>query len=143
MVNRLIIGLSVIGLTAGCSSQPAAEGLSPVQGQVLVRGRPAANAFVVLHALAPADPNAPRPHGQVDAQGNFRLGTHAADDGAAPGDYAVTIQWFDNSRSKTDDERGPNPQSDLLRGRYSDPRHPKALRVRITAGPNTLPPFRL
>jgi hypothetical protein len=143
MLIRLTIGLSAIGLLAGCSPQPAGEGLSPVQGQVLVRGRPAVNAFVVLHPLAPADVSAPRPHGLVDAQGIFRLGTHAADDGAAPGEYAVTIQWFDNSRSKTDDERGPNAQSDLLRGRYSDPRHPKALRVRIAAGPNTLPPFRL
>jgi hypothetical protein len=110
---------------------------------VLVRGRPAANAFVVFHPVAPADVNAPRPHAQVDAQGKFRLGTHAAADGAAPGEYAVTIQWFDNSRSKTDDGRGPNPQSDLLRGRYSDAKHPRAIRVRVEPGPNLLPPFEL
>jgi len=138
----LFLGLSAGGVL-GCSARPSGQGLSPVQGQVVVRGRPAANAFVVFHPLPPTDVNAPRPHAQVDPNGHFRVGTHAADDGAAPGEYVVNIQWFDNSRSKTDDSRGPNPQSDLLRGRYSDPKHPRAIRVRIEAGSNVLPPFQL
>jgi len=140
---RLGIGALLSVFAVGCSSRPVGAELSPVEGQVFVRGNPAVHAFVVLHPVTQADADAPRPRGQVDAQGTFRLGTHAAADGAPPGDYVVTIQWYDNSRSKTDDNRGPNPQSDLLRGRYSDPRHPKALRVRINTGPTTLPPFRL
>src|SRR5437870_6502525 len=92
---------------AGCS-QPAGPKLHPVRGQVLVNGRPAVNAFVVLHPLGSSDPQAARPHGRVDANGSFVIGTRAADDGALPGDYVVTIQWFDNSRAKEGDARGPN-----------------------------------
>src|SRR5262245_35093303 len=109
--------------TAGCS-QPTGPTLYPVRGQVLVNGRPAANAFVVLHPLGSSDPQAARPRGRVDANGTFVIGTRATDDGALPGDYAVTVQWFDNSRAKEGDARGPNATSDLLRGRYSDPKHP-------------------
>ena len=90
-----------------------------------------------------ADPQAPRPRGRVDAQGNFVLGTRADDDGAPPGAYAVTIQWFNNTRAKEGDERGPNAASDLLRGRYSNPNDSRALRVRVEPGPNQLPPFKL
>jgi hypothetical protein len=133
--------LSCWGL-AGCS-RPAGPALAPVHGQVFVNGRPAANAFVVLHPLNSADPQAPRPRGRVDEQGNFVLGTQSGDDGAPPGEYVVTIQWFNNTRAKEGDERGPNAASDLLRGRYSNPNHPRALRVRVEPGPNQLPPFKL
>ena len=127
---------------AGCS-QPAGPSLYPVRGQVLVNGRPAVNAFVVFRPLGSTDPHRLRPRGRVDGNGTFVIGTRGADDGAPPGDYAVTIQWFDNSRAKEGDARGPNAASDLLRGRYSDPNHPKALRVRVEPRSNDLPAFKL
>jgi hypothetical protein len=137
-----LLALLGCGALAGCS-QPAGPTLAPVRGQVFVNGRPAANAFVVLHPLDNPDPQAPRPRGRVDAQGNFVLGTRADGDGALPGAYAVTIQWFNNTRAKEGDERGPNAASDLLRGRYSNPNDSRALRVRVEPGPNQLPPFKL
>jgi hypothetical protein len=144
IVRRSVLTRAMWGCwgLAGCSKAES-PGLYPVRGQVFVAGKPAANAFIVLHPLSVTASDAPRPRGRVDEQGNFVVGTQSADDGAPPGEYAVTIQWFDNRRAKEGDDRGPNASSDLLRGRYSNPSHPKALRVRVEPRANELPPFKL
>ena len=51
----------------------------------------------------------------MDAAGIFVVGTQAADDGALPGEYVVTIQWYDNSRAKEGDQDGPG-ESEALPG---------------------------
>src|SRR5262245_9558931 len=113
-----LLGLVGCWTLVGCS-RPAGPVLYPVRGQVFVNGRPATNAFVVFHPVGNSDPQAAKPRGRVDVTGTFVLGTQATGDGALAGDYNVTIQWFDNSRAKEGDERGPNAASDLLRGRFS------------------------
>jgi hypothetical protein len=88
---RLIALIGLLGLMAGCSSR--GEKLVPVEGQVKVNGRPAAGAIVTFHPInAPAD--APRPSGQVAEDGTFRLTTTNSNDGAAPGEYRVTVAWY-------------------------------------------------
>jgi hypothetical protein len=71
-------------LIAGCSRGPA---LVPASGQVKLDGQPLAGAtvtFVPQQAGRPATAT-------TDAQGNFRLATAQAGEGAAPGEYAVTV----------------------------------------------------
>jgi hypothetical protein len=77
------------------------EPLIPVTGVVMVDGKPARNARVVLHrpdappAGQPTADAKPSPRGECDDSGKFQIYTYAAYDGAPAGDYRVTISWKD------------------------------------------------
>jgi len=125
-------------VTAGCGGtpEPPRAGV-PVRGSVLVDGKPAVRAQVVFHPLG--DPAAARPSGEVGADGTFILGTLTADDGAAPGEYAVTVFWPDGSEAIGGDA---DSDKDRLGNRYSDPKT-SPLRVRVEPGTTDLKPFHL
>lgn len=132
--------LWVLGVLVLLSSCPAcSSGRKPVHkvhGQVLVDGRPAAQAQVLLH---PAEGGGEelRPAGQTDDQGHFQLTSYANGDGAPEGDYAVTVTWF--RVYKTGGEAVPY---NALPRRYAAAPS-SALRVTIRKGDNDLSPFRL
>lgn len=109
--------------------------LYPVHGRVLVAGKPASGALVVLVPVH--DPDALHPFGQADDAGAFTLTTRATGDGAPAGEYTVTIEWR-RKKSNPFDKEGP----DRLQGRYSDPRK-SSLHARVEPMPNDLPPFQL
>src|SRR5712671_5793789 len=72
-------------LLAGCS-QSGRMPMAPVHGQVTYQGRPVANAAVEFLC-----PGASRPAaGTSDEQGNYRLTTFTANDGAMIGPHVVT-----------------------------------------------------
>jgi hypothetical protein len=109
----------LLGLVcAGCGGGDQKKAVYPVRGQVLYRGKPAAEALVIF---------TPRPLGEVGAwpqgyprarvqeDGSFRLGSYAEDDGAPAGEYAVTVLWM--KRPPRDEEN----EVDVLQGRYSNP----------------------
>ncbi|QDU26037.1 hypothetical protein ETAA8_11090 [Anatilimnocola aggregata] len=79
----LFAALLVAGLgTVGCGS-----GMGDVQGKVTIEGQPAANLNVTF-----TDPvKHVRATGVTDAAGNYRLSTHAKDDGAPVGEYKVAV----------------------------------------------------
>ncbi len=62
----------------------------PVRGVVTVAGKPLAGAGVVFH---PQDALGKMAHAATGTDGRYQLTTFAADDGALPGDYKVTIVW--------------------------------------------------
>jgi hypothetical protein len=66
----------------------------PASGKVEFVGKPLANASIFLHPVGVKAANFPRPRAVVGADGTFVLGTYRKDDGAPPGDYKVTVQWF-------------------------------------------------
>jgi hypothetical protein len=75
---------------------------------VLVDGKPAVGATVVFHPEGqPAA--AAKPVGTVDANGEFRLTTAAANDGAAPGDYKVTVAWYVSTPPRKRAAEGDEP----------------------------------
>ena len=77
------------------------------------------------------------PRGVADSDGAFVVGTRTTADGAAEGDYAVTIVWpAEQDESKHFDNTPP----DRLKNRYNDPKHPQ-WNVHVAAGPNTLEDF--
>lgn len=78
-------------VAAGCSR--TTSDLVPVEGRVLVNGKPAGGAVVTFHPVG-GQGNAPRPSGHVNADGTFRLTTTQANDGAQPGEYQVTVAWY-------------------------------------------------
>jgi hypothetical protein len=123
-----------------CSSCRNSHGLYPVSGKVMYKGEPAAGAFVHFRR-ANADPvNDQSVMGVVKEDGSFMIysGEHP---GAAPGEYAVLIQWRQGSREP---KAGANRQlpTDRLQGRYADPAQP-LWHVVLRAETNRLPPFDL
>ena len=63
----------------------------PVEGTVLIRGKPAEGVQVFLHPRDVSQRGKPR--GVTDADGRFRLRTYHDGDGAPAGDYTVTVYW--------------------------------------------------
>src|SRR3954469_10562460 len=100
-------------LLTGCGARDEGPPCYPVRGQVLFRGQPAVDADVFFHPVSEGDGRAPRPHGKVDAHGEFQLTTRRLHDGAPPGEYTVTFFW-----ASADNVEEP---SDRLRGRYRNP----------------------
>src|SRR5688572_20752206 len=87
----LLLALTLVGL--GCGGKEQRKPVFPVKGSVFVAGRSATKALVIFHPLNDPDPKAPRPTGEVAADGTFTLSTHTAGDGAPAGEYAVTVTW--------------------------------------------------
>jgi hypothetical protein len=110
--------------------------LHPVRGQVFVRNQPASGALVILH---PTAVGAARVLAKVQADGSFSVYTRSANDGAAPGEYAVTLVWLVKQRAN---EFGDEDEVDALAGRYANPAQP-VTRVTVVVGPNEIPPIRL
>lgn len=139
MTARYRIGLSAGWFAAalvltGCGDDRPTR--YPVSGQVLVKGKPAEGALVVLHPVSPAEPNAPRPIGTTDADGKFQLTTYETGDGAPAGSYKATVRWPPKKKGPGDD--GP----DRLGNRYSNPETSK-LTVAVEAKPTAIEPFQV
>jgi hypothetical protein len=123
--------------------------LAPVTGKVLVDGAPAAGAVVVFNPAANPGTMERKPTAMTRADGTFTVGTLTADDGAAPGDYLVTVVWPGAPAKAKGPPKGLGGEDervadggDQLRGRYRDPQT-SGLKVAVASGPNALPPFQL
>jgi hypothetical protein len=136
-LRRLLHGLVVALLpfaAVSCGNSTDRKPVYPVRGQVFVDGKPATGAQVVFHPASDADPQATRPHGQVNQDGTFLLSTYGADDGALIGDYVVTLDW-----RRTVPGHGPRGPS-LLTPQYGTPKE-SPLRSTVKAESNNLAPF--
>lgn len=130
----VLLGCGACG-DAGTGRPPA----YPTHGRVLVGGKPADHALVILVPVEGSGTPGVRPSGRCDPDGNFRLGTYGAEDGAPAGEYAVLVRWSRPPSGPTDD---PDMGPDRLNGRYLDPANPAA-RVTIRAGETVLEPIRI
>jgi hypothetical protein len=124
-------------LASGCSKEDGKLPMYPAQGQVFFDSKPAHGAVIWLHPSYGADPSVPKPHGRVDKDGKFRLGTYSSDDGAPAGRYRIIIFW--KGATKRGDEDGEN----LLPDRYQSLEDSGLPVVEIKAGDNQLPPLHL
>jgi hypothetical protein len=133
----IIAGLCVS--LAGCGSKHDNRvAVHPVEGKVLVAGKPAVDAVITLYA-ADAELARVRPHARVEADGSFHLSTFKTRDGAPVGDFAVTVVWpGPRLKGQGDDEDGP----DRLMRRYADSKRPAAT-VHIAADTKELSPIDL
>src|SRR4051812_645519 len=91
LARLLLLGLSCVCCGGAAPGPP--RPVSPVRGSGLGAGKPAVKALVIFHPLNDADAKAPRPTGEVAADGSFALSTHTTGDGAPAGEYAVTVLW--------------------------------------------------
>lgn len=136
MVSTLVIAL------VGCGSPTSLPGPppQPVHGKVLFQGKPAAGFRIAFHPLS--EQQGPRfaPSALVDENGEFRLQSYRANDGAPTGDYAVTFTW--PQALPSDDPDDAPRMVDRLKGRFCDPRTSR-FQVSIHEGENQLEPFLL
>jgi hypothetical protein len=130
--------LFVVGGTA-CSRQAA---LHPVQGKVLFKGKPLANATVRFVPETEKKTEADIPLGDTQADGTFVLQTGERE-GAPVGKYKVTVVLLEASKAKPDSMSMSEPEKvDRFRGAYANPTT-TALSAEIKDGPNQLEPFDL
>jgi hypothetical protein len=101
---------------------------------LLVNDQPAPGAMLVLHPVGGAY-DAEHPTATVGPDGSFELTTYVGKDGAPPGDYVVTAQWYASSNKDA-----PGPWPNVLPGKYARPES-SDLRVQIAAAPNELQPI--
>lgn len=135
-VRRLVLflfAIAVCGLPA-CQPGTGRKPTFPVTGKVLLNGKPAEHATVVLHPTS-AGPDEPRPHGTVGPDGSFKLTTYEPDDGAPAGDFRVTVELWLAGRP----EEGPTSR---LPAKYAKP-DTSGLTVTVNAGPTELKPIEL
>jgi hypothetical protein len=126
----------VIAALAGCSSKniEGRKAVFPARGKLLVDGQPAAGAMIVLHPVGGAY-DAERPTATAGPDGSFELTTYVGQDGAPPGEYIVTAQWYLSANKDA-----PGPWPNVIPDKYARPES-SDLRVQIAAGPNELQPI--
>jgi len=88
MVNRIwmqvTLGLAILGGSAGCGGSKLVQ----VKGVVTLDGKPLSLATITFNPIEGAGRSA---SGLSDEDGNFELTTLRTNDGAAPGEYKVTV----------------------------------------------------
>jgi hypothetical protein len=131
-----------VGLfTAGCRAANRAR-VHPVQGTVLVGGKPAAKALVTFHSESGAKTDVVLPVGEVDEHGNFTLTSYRAGDGAPEGEYRVAVVLFRAVPPRRSAEGDDLPPRNLLPEIYSRA-DSTPLRATVKHGRNNLEPFEL
>lgn len=118
----------------GCGDYENRQPVFPVEGTVSFEGRPAAGAFVVFHPKNASVPEPLHPSAHVDQNGQFKLTSYDAGDGAPAGDYTVTVQWRQLVRDGQDVVLGP----DVVPAQYSRPES-TVLQAKVVEGPNSVP----
>ena len=136
-VRAVVGGLIVVSLIGCGTGEPT---VYPVTGKVLLDGQPLGEATVVFHPIdANSAPGRRSLTARTDANGVFRLTTHEPGDGAAAGEYGVTVEFRELVQEGDEMLRGG---ANLLPDRYSRPAT-SGLQCRVETGPNELQPFQL
>lgn len=139
MISNLRVKcIAILVLTAaiGCSGQSHPK-LHDVRGAATFQRKPAAKAVVVLRPVSQDAAGKLLPHGEVQADGTFRIGTFADGDGAPAGEYRVTITW---PESRAEPDGVEIASGDRLKGRFNDPAKSKWT-IQVREGSNVLEPF--
>ena len=134
--SRLVSGLSamcacVMLLAAGCSNSDSGPETFPVTGSVTRGGQPVAGAVITFH------PNDGGKYAQAytDDAGDFDVSIYVGNEtkrGMPAGEYAVSIEQFENSAQRSTMSRPKN----LLPKKYASPQQSK-LSAKVSAdGPN-------
>ncbi len=119
-------GALLLSFVLGCApSEP-----TPVATKGVVKtknGRPCDNALVVFHPLEQSRMNDPKPVAKTNSDGRFVLTTFAENDGALPGEYAITVVWPGKEAKPSKlsmTGEGVAEGADQLKGKFGNPSKP-------------------
>jgi hypothetical protein len=121
-----------------CSSAKGPE-CFPVRGRVSYKGKPLAEATVVLHRIGGDMEGGHKPIAFTAADGTYVLTTMAKDDGASPGEYAIT---FELRAPQTIGEEIVRNGPHLLPVKYSRP-DSSGQKFTVEPGANVIPAINL
>ena len=124
---------------AGCGEGDDRPARIPATGQVLYQGKPVEGAHVAFRGSGDQTPAV----GTTDAEGKFTLSTFDQEDGAIPGEYAVTVSKIvtvggtggDTSMeamAAKSDKNAPQSRNELPQ-QYADPAQ-TPLKASVTEG---------
>lgn len=130
-------GLLLLLCAIGCS-QSTRLPVHPVEGQLNFQGKPLANALVVLHPRDTSDPRLLPATAKTDAAGKFQLTTYEKGDGAASGEFTLTVQCYRLIKNGGGFEPGPN----ILPAKFAQAES-SGIVVRVAEGKNDLQPITL
>jgi hypothetical protein len=129
----------MISIAAGCGRKERERvPVVPVQGKVLVDGRPANKARIFFHAQGGSKTKLGLPFAIAAEDGTFKAGTYFADDGLPSGEYSVTVVWPLITIKDSEEIVG----DDQLGLRYST-RDIPAAKVTVADTPVEMPPIEL
>ncbi|CAN5607029.1 hypothetical protein BH10PLA2_BH10PLA2_23200 [soil metagenome] len=132
----LLAGCACV-LIHGCGTKASAP-VYPVRGQVLLNGKPLADAIVSFHAQN-GNEHDTFPSAHTDSDGHFTLTTYTNGDGAPEGSYAISLTCF---RARTGRTGGASQAQNVVPMRYANPSS-SGLIATVVAGDNELQPMKL
>ncbi len=140
-MTRLALGVTLAVTVVGCGGPAGRMAVHPVRGKVMMDGRLAAGADIVLHPAAPlTDKDADYPRGAVGDDGSFAISTYDESDGAPAGTFRVSIFRSEGSESeglRIEKSKAADPFK-----KYKNPEG-SGLTVTVKEGSNDLEPFLL
>ena len=133
-----LAALAALCSVAGCSHSQGPK-CFPVRGQVFYKGKPLADAVVVLHPRSGNVEGNHKPVARTTATGSFSVTTSQPGDGAPPGEYGITIELRAPQTIGEEVVRnGPN----LLPAKYALPASSGLMCV-VEQGENEIPAINL
>jgi hypothetical protein len=130
--------LALLALT-GCGSGEPRVPVVAVAGKISYYGQAPAGARVVLHPVARSADSDIAPSGVVKGDGSFQISAYDVGDGAPPGEYVATVEWF---RVIPSEEGGGGRGPNVLPVQYASP-DSSPLRVTVKAEPTQLDPIEI
>jgi hypothetical protein len=123
---RTLFAVAILGCglsSVSCSphvnnpTPPNEKETTPVSGVVKVNGEPGHGVQVTLNPVGGMDASNPTMSvGEGDLEGKFRISTYGGNDGAPPGEYMLTFQWFDRTVVRI----GGGDPKDMFNGKYAE-----------------------
>jgi hypothetical protein len=136
-LGALILASAVSALAVGCSGNTHVP-VYPVRGQVLLNGKPLAEAIVTFHLQSgAAEETFPSAH--TDADGRFALTSYETGDGAPAGAYGISLVCF---RARPIRKGYDSDAVNVVPQRYANIATSK-LTATVVPGDNELPPFQV
>ena len=139
-----IVSLFAISfLLSGCKKEQGLKGLYPVKGKVTWKGDPVEGASIMLSPVNSGG-TARSAGATSDSKGEFKIRTLNPDDGAFPGEYAITVRKMQADKTYTEEEieaanaRGQSLEinsKNVLPEKYSNSKT-SGLKVTVTEGKN-------
>jgi len=131
-ITPLAFGFVLSALT-GCGPADKIVPVFPVRGSITFQGKPPVGAQVLLSPVSKQEVLA-APLGRVKEDGSFQISTFGEGDGAPPGEYVATVQWF----RPVSDGGGSGPGPNVIPKQYARP-STSPIKVTVKSEPNVLP----